>query len=155
GTLCSNWRREGYSRQQYSNFYADLYTDAEFLAIVDTDSAFQAPAVPSDLFENGKPIVVGFNQRSAWNSNITTQAVGGGEDVSSFMHVYSFPVVLRASDLPSMRAGIAENLGTETFDDAFHMICSPGAGSYSQFNIILNYMWYNMRDSYAWHLADP
>ncbi|CAN0126901.1 unnamed protein product [Scytosiphon promiscuus] len=155
GTLCSNWRREGYSRQQYSNFYADLYTDAEFLAIVDTDSAFQAPAVPSDLFENGKPIVMGFNQRSGWTSETTSRAIGGNRDVSSFMHVYSFPVVLRASDLPSLRAGIAENLGAATFDEAFHMICSAGAKSYSQFNIILNYMWYNMRDSYAWHLADP
>ena len=44
GTLCSNWRREGYSRQQYSNFYADLYSDAEFVAIIDTDAAFRTPS---------------------------------------------------------------------------------------------------------------
>ncbi|CAN0057751.1 unnamed protein product, partial [Scytosiphon promiscuus] len=155
GTLCSNWRREGYSRQQYSNFYADLYTDADFLAIVDTDSAFRAPVVPSDLFEDGKPIVVGFNQQSEWTSNVSTRAVGGHEGVGRFMSRYSFPVVLRASDMPEMRAGIARNMGAATFEEAFHMICSAGAGTYSQFEIILNYMWYNMRDSYAWHIADP
>lgn len=43
GTLCSDWRREGYARQQWSNFYADLYSDADFLAVVDTDAAFIAP----------------------------------------------------------------------------------------------------------------
>lgn len=40
GTTCSDWRKEGYARQQYSNFYADLYTDADFVAIVDTDAEF-------------------------------------------------------------------------------------------------------------------
>ena len=46
-TTCGNWRREGYSRQQYSNFYADLYTDAEFAAIVDSDALFTAPGEPA------------------------------------------------------------------------------------------------------------
>lgn len=43
GTLCNNWRSEGYARQQYSNFYADLYTDADYVAIIDTDAAFITP----------------------------------------------------------------------------------------------------------------
>ncbi|CAM9373383.1 unnamed protein product, partial [Scytosiphon promiscuus] len=152
GTLCSDWRREGYSRQQYSNFYADMYTDAEFVAIVDTDSAFQTPALPSDLFEDGKPIVTGFNLQGQWRSKVTEEAVGGRKDIGTFMTTYAFPVVLRASDMPRVRAGIADNLGAATFEEAFHMICSAGAKSYSQFDVILNYMWYYMRDSYAWHI---
>ncbi|CAN0301781.1 unnamed protein product, partial [Ectocarpus fasciculatus] len=43
GTLCGDWRREGYARQQYSNFYGNLYTDAEFVGIIDTDSEIIAP----------------------------------------------------------------------------------------------------------------
>lgn len=43
GILCANWRGEGYARQQYSNFYADLYTDADYVAIVDTDAIFMGP----------------------------------------------------------------------------------------------------------------
>ncbi|CAM9643137.1 unnamed protein product, partial [Hapterophycus canaliculatus] len=155
GTLCSDWRREGYSRQQYSNFYADLYTDAEFLAIVDTDSAFRVPVVPSDLFEGDKPIVKGFNQESDWTSHVSTIAIGGHESVGRFMTRYSFPVVLRASDMPKIRSGIAKNMGAATFEEAFHFLCSAGAGTYSQFEIILNFVWYNMRDGYAWHIADP
>lgn len=154
-TLCSDWRREGYSRQQYSNFYADLYSDAEFVAIIDTDAAFRAPVIPSDLFEDGKPIVRGFNQESEWISDVATRAVGGHRGVGRFMTRYTFPLVLKASHLSDMRAGIAENLGAETFEEAFRMICSEGAGSYSQFEIMMNYLWYNTNDGYAWHIADP
>lgn len=46
GTTCGGWRREGYSRQQWSNFYADLYSDAEYVAIIDTDAAFISPGKP-------------------------------------------------------------------------------------------------------------
>lgn len=68
---------------------------------------------------------------------------------------YTFPLVLKSSHLPEMRAGIAENLGAATFEEAFHMICSEGAGSYSQFEIMMNYLWYNKNDGYSWHIADP
>lgn len=43
GTLCGDWRREGYARQQYSNFYGNFYTDAEYVAIIDTDTEIIAP----------------------------------------------------------------------------------------------------------------
>lgn len=42
-TTCSNWRRDGYARQQYSNFYADLYTDADYVGIIDSDAGFITP----------------------------------------------------------------------------------------------------------------
>ena len=59
-TFCSGDRRTGYSRQQYSNFYSDLYTDKEFIAIVDSDMFFQGPVVPENLFVDGKPRIVGY-----------------------------------------------------------------------------------------------
>lgn len=111
--------------------------------------------IPSGLFEDGNPVVVGFNQRSTWQSAITRKALGGHGEIGRFMTKYAFPVILRASDLPEMRASMARNLGVATFEEAFHMMCSVGPGSYSQFDIILNYMWYNRRDGYSWHIADP
>lgn len=42
-TLCSDWRSKGYARQQYSNFYGDLYTDADYVAFVDSDAGFITP----------------------------------------------------------------------------------------------------------------
>ncbi len=109
--------------------------------------------VPSDLFEDGKPRVVGFNQESDWNSEVTARAVGGHRGIGRFMTKYSFPVLLKSSHLPEMRTGIAKNLGVDTFEEAFRMICS--GGFYSQFEIMMNYLWYNRNDEYAWHIADP
>ena len=59
-TFCSGDRRAGYSRQQYSNFYSDLYTDKDYVGIVDTDTYFQGPVVPENLFVDGKPRIVGY-----------------------------------------------------------------------------------------------
>ena len=59
-TFCSEVRRFGYSRQQYSNFYSDLYTDKDYIGIVDSDTFFQGPIVPENLFVDGKPRLVGY-----------------------------------------------------------------------------------------------
>lgn len=97
----------------------------------------------------------GFNQQSEWISDVATKAWGGDRGVGRFMTRYTFPLVLRSSDLPELRRGIAKNLSVATFEEAFHKICSEGAGSYSQFEIMMNYLWYNSNDGYAWHIADP
>ena len=64
-------RGEGYARQQYSNFYSDIYTDAEYIGIIDSDIIFISTVVPSDLFDfiaspdnstqEIKPRIFGFN----------------------------------------------------------------------------------------------
>ena len=64
-TFCAGERRVGYSRQQYSNFYSDLYTDKEYVGIIDSDSFFSTPVIPENLFVNGKPRLYGYiNQKS-------------------------------------------------------------------------------------------
>lgn len=60
-TFCSDFKREGYSRQQYSNFYSDMYTNAEYIGIVDGDSYFVTHVMPEDLIINGKPRINGYN----------------------------------------------------------------------------------------------
>lgn len=57
--FCSNDRRMGYSRQQYSNFYSDLYSEKEYIGIVDSDSMFVTHVIPENLFVNGKPRILG------------------------------------------------------------------------------------------------
>lgn len=59
-TFCSGDRRIGYTRQQYSNFYSDLYTEKEYIGIVDSDSIFMTNIVPENLFVNGKPRIIGY-----------------------------------------------------------------------------------------------
>lgn len=62
--FCSNDRRLGYSRQQYSNFYSDLYTKKEYIGIVDSDSMFVTHVIPENLFVNGKPRILGYSKFS-------------------------------------------------------------------------------------------
>lgn len=57
--FCSEDRRLGYSRQQYSNFYSDLYTDKEYIGIVDSDSMFVTHIIPENLFVDKKPRILG------------------------------------------------------------------------------------------------
>lgn len=52
-----------------------------------------------------------------------------------------------------MRKDIARNLGTATFEDSFHVICGGEQIYFSQFDIMFNYLWYNRRDEYFWHIA--
>ena len=55
----SVWIR-GHERQQYTQFHADLYTDKDFVAFVDTDTLFVTPVTPGDIFDScWRPIVVG------------------------------------------------------------------------------------------------
>jgi hypothetical protein len=58
-TFCPQDRRIGYSRQQYSNFYSDLYSNKDFIGIVDSDSMFSTMVIPETLFVNGKPRIYG------------------------------------------------------------------------------------------------
>jgi len=58
-TFCPQDRRIGYSRQQYSNFYSDLYTDKEYIGIVDSDALFVTHVIPENFFVNGKPRILG------------------------------------------------------------------------------------------------
>jgi len=59
-TFCPENRGLGYSRQQYSNFYSDLYTDNEYIGIIDSDSVLATYVVPENLFVNGKPRILGY-----------------------------------------------------------------------------------------------
>ena len=58
--FCEGDRRAGYYRQQYSNFYSDLYTNKDYVGIVDSDSFFMTPVVPENLFVDGKPRIYGY-----------------------------------------------------------------------------------------------
>lgn len=112
--------------------------------------------VPSDLFENGKPRIIGINligMFTGHRSEITSRAHGGGGGVGQFMTDYSFPVMVKTSHFPQMRETITANMGAATFEEAFHKICDNNYSAYSQFNIIANFLWKHLRDEYSWHIG--
>ena len=102
---------------------------------------------------DGKPKVRGFDQVSRWTGDLQRQAIGGREGVGSFMTPFSFPLVMKTSHLAQMREDIARNLGSATFEQAFHKICHGSEDHYSQFDIMFNYLWYYKRNEYFWTIA--
>lgn len=111
--------------------------------------------VPSDLFIDGKPRALGINQKSPYAGKASLRAIGVTEYVGRVMTPFAFPVLLKASHLPQMRADITANMGAESFEEAFKKVCSGGKNSYSQFDMMINYLWHHRRDEYSWHFADP
>jgi hypothetical protein len=49
----------GHDRQQLLMFWADNFTDSEYVGFVDTDCVFLTYIDRNDLFERGKPVVNG------------------------------------------------------------------------------------------------
>ena len=51
-------KRIGYWLQQYSNFWSDNYTTADYVAIFDSDSALNSPVTPDMLFDENNKVLL-------------------------------------------------------------------------------------------------
>lgn len=153
----------GYARQMWSNMYADMYTDSEYIAIVDTDSAFLNVVLMEDLFQrdmhntsNFKARIRGINGVHAYQSWCNSVEIGLGKPcISEFMTDTSFPMVVKRSHFKDMRDYITNVMEADTYDDA-HYKMTRGAGkeNFSQFDVIFHYLWYFKRYEYSWHIRD-
>lgn len=152
-TFCSNWRNLGYARTQYSNFYSDLYTDKEYIAIVDSDSYFVSQVTPEDLFVEGKPRIIGYNGCCTGWLNSIKEALGV-EPVGEFMNRGNFPIIFKREHFKEIRKHITLTMKVGTFEEAFHIICSKYSGRYSQFDLLIHFLWYFKRNEYSWHIKD-
>lgn len=143
--------KSGYDRQQYDMFWADNFTNAEFVGFVDTDCAFITYIDREDLFENGKPVVNGREgihpdeSKAKWsNATYTTLGI-----LEPFRTMSYFPVIIKTAHLPLIRNYIAKRHG-KTFDEAFRDVIQVSERGYSQFNIMTTYLWAFHRDEYTW-----
>jgi hypothetical protein len=141
----------GHSRQQWSTFWADNYTqEFDLVMIVDTDTLLVSPITTNTLFDpQGRPRVKAFvDQRPStefWSRvPANTHLWIGLPEVLRGMAY--FPVVLRREDFAWVRRHI-ELVHGRSFNQVFEFI--PKA-TFSQFNIILNVLYYTRMDAYAW-----
>jgi hypothetical protein len=149
----SRYYRKGYDRQQLVMFWADNFTDKEYVGFVDSDAAFITHIDREDLFEEGKPVVnaksgnhpVDKNGVYKWAMG-TYQALG---ILEPFRCMSYFPVIIKLSHLKDMREYISKyhNL---PFDDVFYQNIS--SIPYSQFGIMCTYLWAFKRDEYKWYV---
>lgn len=149
----------GYDRQQWSMFWADNYTSATYVGFMDTDTLITTRVHAGDLFECGRPLVlgvVGNEWEKHWvASSKTTALVLGKPEVMRGMTY--FPVVLKVSHLAKMRQEITGRLNANCFDDAFRIFSKGSrrhAFTYSQFNIMVNYVFYHEHCDYSFSFQE-
>ena len=158
GILSDKWRGLiGYCRQQYSNFYSDLYTDRDYIAIFDSDAYFIRSPTPDDLFEltaagQYRPLILGYNARTLWCAS--AEYMIGRPCAGEFM--INFPVTVRREHFAAMRRHITEHLNSSSFEEAWRrMLTDVGdepSKEYSQFVIISTYLWHYQHEEYAWRI---
>ena len=163
GILSDRWRNSiGYCRQQYSNFYADLYTDRDYVGIIDTDAYFMRPPNPEDVFElttnpatntsTYRPVIIGYNGDTLWCAS--AEYMVGRLCAGEFM--INFPVTIKRSHFAPMRRHIMAHLNATSFEVAWRrMLTDVGDDmkrEYSQFTIMATYLWHYHHDDYAWRI---
>jgi len=147
--------QSGHDRQQHVMFYADQYTDAEYIGFGDSDCLFFANIDREDLFEDNKPVVhgrIGYLRKvqipySRWPAS-TYHFLQMEEPMICMSY---FPVIIKAAHLKDLREYL-ESIHKSSFDTIF---TAYGSGkSFSQFNIMCTFMWYKKNEEYKWYIND-
>lgn len=154
----SLYYNRGSDRQQLLMFWADNYTNSEYVGFSDTDATLLTYIDREDLFENGKPVVNG--RSGQWNpKDGGWQWMPGGTyrtlHLNETMRCMSyFPVIIKLSHLKDMREYISK-IHNKSFNNVFHDVIQNG--SYSQFSIMCTYLFNFKQDEYTWfvHSVTP
>ena len=150
---------DGWNIQQLIMFWADNFTDAEYIGFVDDDTLFSRAVLPQDLFDRqGRPRVLAkypsgppkkvrfyeWHQASHW-------ALGTPSFINAMAY---FPVILRRHHLQEIReAMLLAHPNFACFDDLFLAMIRSFPLAYSQFMIMFDYLWLHHQEDYEWHLT--
>jgi len=148
------YHSSGHILQQLIMFYADRATNETFTAFIDTDAVVMTTVHPEALFEDGsRPIVRGMRGKpitSWWYGPPTqTEWAIGRPEVGCFMTF--FPVIIRTAHFAEMRKSMEERHHMP-FDRIFAKFSHTRA--FSQFNIMMNWLFFHKRDEYAWYVPE-
>ncbi|XP_065661821.1 uncharacterized protein LOC136084796 [Hydra vulgaris] len=138
-------------RMYYDAFFPDLYTEADFIGFVDTDTLFITPVTPQSLFEGNKPIVIGI-AGNVYYASCTEFML----KVKQLMICMSyFPVTIKVVHLVLMRAHIEKLHGknfSEVFGEAVLRVGGGTDGCLCQFAVMCNYIYRFHRDEYSFRI---
>ena len=140
----------GYSRQLWSSFFIDLYSNDSIIAWMDNDAAFITPVTKSSIFTGTKIRVIGtectFDYSWVQKWARSTELALGLPYVADFM-IY-FPVYIYRDTFTHCREYILKRFNTNNFGKAFKKL---NKRPHSPVSIILSYAWYFERDRYDWN----
>lgn len=136
----------GYDRQQWSTFYMDLYSDADIIGVVDSDSTFVSYLTYENILTNdGRILLHGVYFDKSWDTPLHLISDGDqfcNDEVAlgfycpwDLMSTNRMPMFFWKSTFINLRNYIA-NLYGVSFDEAYRIF---SRGRYCQFNILANY----------------
>ena len=144
----------GWHRQQWLMFWADNFTDSDYVAFLDSDAVFVTFVTRRDLFDGDRPIIRGIYgppppDTPFWEKvpQMTSKVIGKDEPMKCMSY---FPVVLHRRHFKLIRDHIRQRLGEQTFDEAFRSLILVTKGVYSQFSLFCTYLWHFQHSDYFW-----
>ena len=152
-------KRTGWDKSQWLKFWADNFTNAEYVGFVDTDTVFVSRLTKRDFFdEKNKPIVRPMygKPRKGWVGKwhlIPEQTFLSTGSKEAFNCMTYFPIIVKTAHLKTIRQIIMNNLGFKYFDQSFTDFFIE-RGHYSEYNIICNSLWWHFRDEYRWFVDE-
>ena len=136
----------GYDRQQWSTFYMDLYSDADIIGVVDSDSTFTSYLTYENILtEDGRILLHAISPKTYWKTQLHITSDGdqySNDKVALGFHcewdlmcTNRMPMFFWKSTFINLRNYIAELYGVN-FDEAFKIFSRK---PFCQFNILANY----------------
>lgn len=150
------FERGGHNRQQWLMMWADNFTQSELIGFLDTDTVFSTRVALDDLYdEDGKPranVVYG-QPYNYWWEKVPRSTFGATGLKEKFKAMTYFPVIVKRHHLSLIRQVICDHMDIPLFDDAFQEILNR-YGIYSQFNLMMNTLYFLRHDEYRWHISE-
>ena len=147
----------GYTRQLWSSFFIDQYTNDSIIAWMDSDTAFLTPVTKSTIFAGTKlraiatqPEITSFR---FWVKHwvATNEIALGLPFVADFMTY--FPVYIYRDTFTHCREYLLKRFNSTDLEEVFPKFFETNGAEVlrlSPVNVVLNYAWYFERDRYDW-----
>ena len=145
---------KGHDRQQLIMFWADNFTNAEYVGFLDDDTLITNHVLLEDIFdEKDRPHVWGRSNRNRdgfWRRVMERTRWTDNSSIEVMRTMSHFPVVVKTSHLKDIRSRILKlHPEFKNFDDFFSEL---RLRTYSQFNSMHQQLWKLKNDEYNWHL---
>mmetsp|Transcript_32332 Transcript_32332/g.46640 ORF Transcript_32332/g.46640 Transcript_32332/m.46640 type:complete len:440 (+) Transcript_32332:53-1372(+) len=144
---------KGYDRQQLMMFWADNFTNSEYIGFCDSDTLFSTYVDRLDIFsETSKPIIIGLVGPPKNHHNWLDGTMRALKHKELLRCMTYFPVVVKRTHLAHLRAFIQSQHGGRPFDEIFEMEIAQGDNGYSQFGIMCTFLLMFYPQDYHWSL---
>ncbi|KAL3885450.1 hypothetical protein ACJMK2_025507 [Sinanodonta woodiana] len=145
----SVYHENGHKRMQLDYFYPEKYTSKQYVGYLDTDTLFVTRVTEELLFEDEKPVIIGFYGKifePAWSkiAEVTAVLFKSKEVMRGMAY---FPVIMKVEHIIELRRYL-EQLHGKSFINVYK---EHSKLYISQFNIMCQYVWMFHRNEYRFY----